>query len=91
MRCVYLSLKMGKAETEQQGARATPSILQGRGGSHHNPASDSARRLMKQYSIHMVIGGSVVNNPPASAGDAGDSGSIPGSGRSPGVGNGNPL
>ena len=32
--------------------------------------------------------GSVVKNPPASAGDAS---SIPGSGRSPGVGNGNPL
>ena len=33
-------------------------------------------------------GGTVVKNPPASAGDAG---SIPGSGRSPGDGNGNPL
>ena len=33
----------------------------------------------------------VVKNPPANAGDAGDSGSIPGSGRSPGGGNGNPL
>ena len=32
-----------------------------------------------------------VNNPPASAGDAGDMGSIPGSGRSPGGGNGNLL
>ena len=31
---------------------------------------------------------SMVKNPPASAGDAG---SIPGSGRSPGVRNGNPL
>ena len=30
----------------------------------------------------------MINNPPVSAGDAG---SIPGSGRSPGVGNGNPL
>ena len=29
--------------------------------------------------------------PPANAGDAGDTGSIPGSGRSPGGGNGNPL
>ena len=29
-------------------------------------------------------GGSVVKNPPASTGNAGDSGSIPGSGRSPG-------
>ena len=34
---------------------------------------------------------SVVKNPPASAGDAGDSSLIPGSGRSPGGGNGNPL
>ena len=33
----------------------------------------------------------MVKNPPASAGDMGDSGSIPGSGRSPGKGNGNPL
>ena len=35
--------------------------------------------------------GTVVKNPPANAEDAGDVGSIPGSGRSPGVGNGNPL
>ena len=33
----------------------------------------------------------VVKNSPASAGDIGDAGSIPGSRRSPGVGNGNPL
>ena len=33
----------------------------------------------------------VVKNPPAKAGDARDSGSIPGLGRSPGVRNGNPL
>ena len=36
-------------------------------------------------------GGSVVKNLPANAGDTRDVGSIPGSGRSPGVGNGNPL
>ena len=36
-------------------------------------------------------GGSVVKNPPGSEGDAGDSGLIPGSGRSPGGGHGNPL
>ena len=36
-------------------------------------------------------GGSVVMNPPASAGHAEDVGSIPGKGRSPGEGNGNPL
>ena len=36
-------------------------------------------------------GGMVVKNLPASAGDAGDTSSIPGWGRFPGVGNGNPL
>ena len=33
----------------------------------------------------------VVKNPPTSAGDTRDRGSIPGLGRSPGVGNGSPL
>ena len=33
----------------------------------------------------------VVKNPPASAGDVKDAGSIPGLGRSPGGGSGNPL
>ena len=33
----------------------------------------------------------MVKNPPANAGDAGVKGSSPASGRSPGVGNGNPL
>ena len=33
----------------------------------------------------------VVKNPPAKAGDIGDVGSIPGSGRSSGEGNGNPV
>ena len=33
----------------------------------------------------------VVKNMPASAGDASDTGSIPGLGRSPGVGSGNPF
>ena len=36
-------------------------------------------------------GGSVVRNPPANTRGARDEGSIPVSGRSPGVGNGNPL
>ena len=41
--------------------------------------------------IHACPGGTVVKNLPANAGDAGGLRSIPGSGRSPGVGNGNPL
>jgi len=36
-------------------------------------------------------GGAEVKNPPANTGDTRDSGSILGSGRSPGEGNGNPL
>ena len=36
-------------------------------------------------------GGAVVKNPPANTGDARDMGLIPGSRRSPGEGNGNPL
>ena len=36
-------------------------------------------------------GGSVIKNPPANAGDTRDSGLIPGLGRFPGLGNGNPL
>ena len=36
-------------------------------------------------------GGTTVKNLPDNAGDTRDVGSIPGSGRSPGVGNGNPL
>ena len=36
-------------------------------------------------------GGSVVKNTPANAGDTGDAGSVPGLGRSPEEGNGNPL
>ena len=50
--------------------------------------------IPQQVNVHMVWkylgfpGGSVVKNPPA---HAGDSGSIPQSGTSPGEGNGNPL
>ena len=49
------------------------------------------------YDIHIVYiiyigfsGGAVVKNSPANAGDIRDADSIPGLGRSPGVGNGNP-
>ena len=41
--------------------------------------------------LSMLFSGLVVKNAPANAGDAGDMGSIPGSGRSSGGGNGNPL
>ena len=51
---------------------------------------------LSDFHFHFKIdlgfpGGSVVKNPPANAGDTGDVGSICGSGRSLGGGNGNPL
>ena len=41
--------------------------------------------------LNWTPGGAAVQNLPANAGDTTEAGSIPGSGRSPGVGNGNPL
>ena len=43
---------------------------------------------INHQAVHLAT---VVNNPPASAGDTGDACSVPGLERSPGVGNGNPL
>ena len=48
-------------------------------------------RLIQLVSLFRVLGGMVVKNLPANAGDARDAESIPGLGRSPGGGNGNPL
>ena len=62
-----------------------------------NADSAEAEPFLAMAKISFLIyfldfpGGSVVKNLPASAGDAGDLGLILGSGRSPGVGNGNPL
>ena len=44
---------------------------------------------MKDFRV--FLGGTVVTNMPANVGNVRDAGSIPGSGRSPRVGNGNPL
>ena len=41
--------------------------------------------------INKPLGFPVIKNPPVNAGDAGVAGSIPRLGRSPGVGNDNPL
>ena len=43
---------------------------------------------MYVYAFQVAL---MVKNPPVNAGDLRDAGSIPGSGRSPGGGNGNPL
>ena len=46
-----------------------------------------AKLLFKLF----ILYGGMVKNPPANAGDIRDRGSIPGSGRSPGGGHGNPF
>ena len=46
-----------------------------------------SRVTMRSWAFQVVL---VVKNPPASAGDVRDAGSIPGSGRYPGGGHGNP-
>ena len=65
---------------------------------YHQSLTTFFSTLMKLHSVILSVklltlrgfpGGVVVKNLPASAGDARDTGSIPGSGRSNGVGNGN--
>ena len=57
----------------------------------------SSNCMIKVHFRHLEVGegtsqgGRVVNNPPANAGNTRDTGSVPGSGRFPGEGNGNPL
>ena len=48
--------------------------------------------ILYDFTVHRGFpGGAVAKNLPANARDAGDTGSISGSGRSPGEGNGNPF
>ena len=51
---------------------------------------DSGHCFLRPHRLIDLASGPV-KNLPANAGDVGDVGSIPGSGRSPGGGNGNPL
>ena len=51
----------------------------------------SLKRSIVYFKSQGFPGGTVVKNPPANVGDKGDEGSIPGSERSPGGENGNPL
>ena len=46
---------------------------------------------LTECSFFMLLMAPVVKNPPANTGDIGDTGLIPGLGRSSGEGNGNPL
>ena len=55
------------------------------------PFTEKKKLLTPCSEIMGFPNGLVVKNPPANAGDARDTGSIPRSGISPGGGNGNPL
>ena len=56
-----------------------------------NISRESLLNLSDLYMYVVLPGGAVVKNLPTSARNTGDTGLIPGSGRFPGVGNGNPL
>ena len=57
-----------------------------------NPLTRAGHKRAQFASAYVGFpGGTVVKNPAATAGDAGDTGSIPGSGGSPGGGRGSPL
>ena len=63
--------------------------MEGEPGRLQSMGSQSRTQLNDfTFFLYGFPGGSMVKNPPANAGDAG---SIPGSGRAPGEGNGNPL
>ena len=54
-------------------------------------ATDTDQIITQIYKLRGSPGVIVVENPPANAGDIRDMGSIPGSGKTPGGGHGNPL
>ena len=54
-------------------------------------AKEDNRFLRKVTDISLQEATAVVKNPSADAGGRGDTGAVPGSGRSPGEGNGSPI
>ena len=70
--------EFGEGEARQEGPGRRLSFIQ-----HLMESGDGFLRFSQ-----VVL---VVKNPPANAGDVRDTGSIPGSGRSPGGGHGHPL
>ena len=79
---------MNKGEREEKIFKSLTSMSC---STEEEPSDDLEFCLVGSLHLMSFPGGSVVKNLPASAGDTGDMGSIPGSGRSPGIGNGYPL
>ena len=84
-------LAMPQVWCGQAPAPMRPDMI-GHGKSHTRfwPETESSD-LQLTFNFLGFLGNTVVKNLPAKAGDAQDVGSIPGSGRSRGVGNGKPL
>ena len=88
---LHANYRVTKSRPRRSGQHSTQLIYNIVSGSGVQ-RSDSV--LYKYIYIYKQLGSQVVltvKNPPAKAGHIRDSGSIPGSGRSPGEGNGNPL
>ena len=79
---------MNKGEREEKIFKSLTSMSC---STEEEPPDDPEFCLVGSLHLMSFPGGSVVKNLTASAGDTGDMGSIPGSGRSPGIGNGHPL
>ena len=89
-------LSMGFSRQEYWSGLLFPSLgdLPDPGIDPGSPALQEDSLLTELRTPHInrdFLGGSAVTNPSANAGDTRDIGSIPGSGRSPGEENGNPL
>ena len=87
-------------EREKKRERANTEVLEERvnqkGGKHHIRCFPEVKAKEEMTNTRYgdsegFLGGSAVKNRPPNAGDARDVGSIPGSGKSPGRGNSNPL
>ena len=85
------TLEKGKAMHSSILAWRIPWTVQFRGVAKSQTRLSDFHSLTHSLCRQGFPGGSVVKNLPANAGVAGDSGSIPESGRPPGEGNGSPL
>ena len=79
---------MNKGEREEKIFKSLTSMSC---STEEEPSNDPEFCLVGSLHLMSFPGGSVVKNLPASAGDTGDMGSIPGSGRFPGGEHGDPL
>ena len=83
-----MKVKSESEVTQSCPTRSDPMDCSPPGSSVHGILQATVLEWVPLLRHHMLL---VVKNPPANTGDIRDTGMIPGSGRSPGEGNGNPL